>query len=313
MKTYSLNTVKMKIILLSTIFLGGMTWAHAQSERPSGLQDTAMMGGGITSAINLNQNAVRQTPNAYPVPRGWEVAIDSSSTAKSDNESKKSKGYFGGLSFSTVTMLQFTGDVQNPDEVEKEDWSWGGPDTLGLFTSDVTNSWRIEFNPFEYRQKILGEFIGITTGIGFDWWRLSVNADRELYYDESTEQVASNVLPTDSLDVTSHRLDVAYIRVPLLVSVRTDRDADEGLHIEAGLVGGYRLVGQYFREYKTAFNTTTEKDNTFPLNPFSINARLSFGYGNVSVFGEAALLPTFEEVRSPAVHSGSVGIHFAFN
>ena len=210
-------------------------------------------------------------------------------------------------------MLEFTGDAQNPDEVEKEDWSWGGPDTLGLFTSDVTNSWRIEFNPFEYRQRVLGEFIGITTGIGFDWWRMSVDADRELYYDEATEQVASYVLPVDSLDVTSHRLDVVYIRVPFLLSIRTDRDADEGLHIEAGLIGGYRLIGQYFREYNTAFNTTTEKDKSFPLNPFSINARLSLGYGNVSVFGEVALLPTFEEVRSPAVHSGSVGLHFAFN
>lgn len=293
--------------------------ARSQNE---GLMDTATIGAGIADALMVNQKALRLSAqdqeattriNKFPMPQGWAVALDSTGTSASSNDKERSKGYFGGLSISAVTMMQFAGDVQNPDEVATEDFTWGAPDTLGLLTSDVTNSWRLEFNPFEYRQKILGEFLGITTGIGFDWWRMSVDANRELYYDESADQIASNLLPTDSLDVKKHRLDAVYVRLPILVSLRTAKEADEGLHLEAGVVGGYRLTGRYYREYDTNFNTTTQLDKSFPINPFSLNGRLAFGYGNVSVVAEIGLLPTFEETRSPAVNNGSVGIHFAFN
>lgn len=287
-----------------------------------GLMDTATIGAGIADALLVNHKALHRTnnegtpstiSNKYPLPQDWTACIDSTGSGSSSQKDERSKGYFGGLSLSAITMMQFAGDVQNPDEVVTEDFTWGAPDTLGLLTSDVTNSWRLEFNPFEYRQKILGEFLGITTGIGFDWWRMSVDSNRELYYDEATDQIASTLLPADSLDVKKHRLDAVYVRLPILVSLRTDKDADEGLHLEAGVVGGYRLIGRYYREYDENFTTTTQQDKSFRINPFSINGRVAFGYGNVSVVAEIGLLPTFEETRSPAVNNGSVGIHLAFN
>ena len=315
MRTY----ISACLVLLAS--LGIIRPNNLSAQAPTeGLMDTSTIGAGFSDAIALNQRALGrfssfgvETTNAISEDLLVRVCLDSTSTKGGAKKDERSKGYFGGLSFAAVTPLQFAGDVQNPDAVETDDISWGAPDTLGLLTSDVTNSWRFEFNPFEYRQKILGEFLGITTGIGFDWWRMSVAGNRKLYFDEATDQVASELFPVDSLDVKKHRLDAVYVRLPILVSLRTDKDADEGLHLEAGLVGGYLLTGQYLREFDTPSNTTTEKDKTFPLNPFSVNARVAFGYGNVSVVAEAGLLPTFEEERGPALHNGSVGIHFAFN
>ena len=274
-------------------------------ERASG-SELQGFGDGLADALSLSARST-----------SWNKSSFSAAVCLEDTmryaEDERSKGYFGGLGFSAVTLMHFSGDVQNPDEVESGDIIWGGPDSLGLFTDNITNSWRLEFNPFEYRQKILGEFLGITTGVGFDWWRIAVENNHELSFDENTDQVVANILPEDSLDVQKHRLDAIYLRVPVLVSFRTSKKPDEGLHIEAGVVGGYRLVGQYFREFRQFTQVTTNTDKSFPFNGFSVNARFAFGYGNVSVVGEAGLIPTFAETRAPALHSGSVGIHFAFN
>lgn len=263
-------------------------------------------GDGLADALSLSARSTSWDKSSYS------TAVCLEDTVRY-TEDERSKGYFGGLGISAVTMMQFSGDVQNPDEVQSDDIIWGGPDSLGLFTDNITNSWRLEFNPFEYRQKILGEFLGITTGVGLDWWRIAVESNHELNFDETTDQVVANILPEDSLDVQKHRLDAIYLRVPVLVSFRTSKKPDEGLHIEAGVVGGYRLVGQYFREFRQFNQITTNTDKNFPFNGFSVNARFAFGYGNVSVVGEAGLIPTFAETRAPALHSGSVGIHFAFN
>ena len=75
----------------------------------------------------------------------------------------ESKGNWSGLSFSALSMAQFQGNLEDYTA------TWGAREDLGLITDDAFDSFRVSINPFERRQKLLGEFLGITTGIGFDW------------------------------------------------------------------------------------------------------------------------------------------------
>ena len=235
-------------------------------------------------------------------------AITCPSDSIDTREKKKieSKGNWRGLSFNALSMAQFQGNLEDYTA------TWGAREDLGLITDDAFESFRFSINPFERRQKLLGEFFGFTTGIGFDWIRLGIAPDRVLGYDEESDTVVAYDLQPVSTEVEINRINAVYLRVPLLASVHLFRAGSSGLHAEGGLVAGYLLHGKYNREYKLgATRTVTEED--FPVSPLQLSARIGVGFGKVSLLGEAALLPFFEEnpADSPSMHSFTVGIQVA--
>lgn len=230
------------------------------------------------------------------------------STEVRNKRKMESKGNWSGLSFSALSMAQFQGNLENYTA------TWGAREDLGLITDDAFDSFRVSINPFERRQKLLGEFLGITTGIGFDWIRLGVAPDRVLEYDDSSETVVTTVLEPNSVDVSVNRINAVYLRVPVLASVHLFRSGGSGLHAEGGFVAGYLLHGKYNREFQSGTtDTVTEED--FPVAPLQLSARIGVGFGKVSLLGEAALLPFFDEnpADSPSMHSFSVGIQVALS
>jgi len=243
---------------------------------------------------------------SHAVASTWMNAQNDSTQTKSKSESE---GYWGGISLSAASMAQFQGNLENYDA------SWGARPDLGMVTDDALISWRMELNPFEYRQRILGEFVAFTTGLGFDWWHFGVDNEHILQLDESTEMVTALEVSGDSLNMQKNQLNAVYLRLPLLISLRTARSGSKGLHVEAGLVGGYLLGRSYEYEYKMNGSTSNFKEDNFPINPLQINARIGIGFKNVSLLGEASLLPFFDEVQTdaPTMHSFSLGLQFAFN
>lgn len=243
---------------------------------------------------------------SHAVASTWINAQNDSTHTKSKTESE---GYWGGISLSAASMAQFQGNLENYDA------SWGVRPDLGMVTDDALISWRMELNPFEYRQRILGEFVAFTTGLGFDWWHFGVDNEHILQLDESTEMVTALEVSGDSLNMQKNQLNAVYLRLPLLISLRTARSGSKGLHVEAGLVGGYLLGRSYEYEYKMNGSTSNFKEDNFPINPLQINGRIGIGFKNVSLLGEASLLPFFDEVQTdaPTMHSFSLGLQFAFN
>ncbi len=230
------------------------------------------------------------------------------STEVRNKRKMESNGNWSGLSFSALSIAQFQGNLENYTA------TWGAREDLGLVTDDAFDSFRISINLFERRQKLLGEFLGITTGIGFDWIRLGVTPDRVLRYDASSETVVATVLEPNSVDVSVNRINAVYLRVPVLASVHLFRSGGRGLHAEGGFVAGYLLHGKYNRELQSGTtDTVTEED--FPVAPLQLSARIGVGFGKVSLLGEAALLPFFDEnpADSPSMHSFSVGIQVALS
>ena len=232
------------------------------------------------------------------------VFLSDSTEIKTENKAK-SLGNWRGMSMSAVSMAQFQGNLESYSA------SWGPRDGLGMITDDALTSWRLELNPFEKRQRMLGEFIGITTGLGFDWWHVGVDDSHRLQFDEAMDVVTADAFSPDSINVSKNFINAVYLRVPLLASLHTYRSGKSGFHVEAGLVGGYLLHGKYTFEQKTSSSTNTAVED-FPISPLQVNARLAVGFGKMSLLGEASLLPFFEEnpMDSPSMRSFSVGLQF---
>ena len=140
-------------------------------------------------------------------------------------EKAKSVGNWRGFSASTVSMIQFQGYMEDYDA------SLGARDGLGIVSGDVTQSWRVEFNPFEKRQRVLGEFIGLTTGLGFDWWRVGIDDLHRLQFEDASNSVTAEVLSPDSIQVTKNHVNAVYMRIPLLASLHTYKREIGSAHV----------------------------------------------------------------------------------
>ena len=94
---------------------------------------------------------------AFPFEAKSSDWLESDSLSKSKKK-PESEGYWGGISLNKVLMGQFQGNLEDYDAY------WGAPTHLGMKLDHVTESWRVELNPFEYRQRFIGEYIAFTTG-----------------------------------------------------------------------------------------------------------------------------------------------------
>ncbi len=236
------------------------------------------------------------------------TSIPNDSLNLKKEEKAKSVGNWRGFSASTVSMILFQGNMEDYDA------SLGARDGLGIVSEDVTQSWRVEFNPFEKRQRVLGEFIGLTTGLGFDWWRFGVDDLHRLQFEDASNSVTAEVLSPDSMQVTKNHVNAVYIRIPLLASLHTYKRGGNGFHLEAGVVGGFLLHGEYIFEQQN-LSIHEYKREDFPINPFQLHGRMAIGFGKMSLLGEVSLLPFFDEspLDTPGMHSFSVGLQFRFS
>ena len=91
--------------------------------------------------------------------------------------------------------------------------------------------------------------MGFTTGLGFDWWHYGVDNSHILIHDEANNIITSEPISNDTINIQKNQLNAVFLRLPLLVSIRTARSGSKGLHVEAGFVGGYLLGNSYQYEY----------------------------------------------------------------
>lgn len=235
-----------------------------------------------------------------------------SARSVSAEERKKwgQQGNWAGFGVGTGIFLHHA-DLQSwdPWRLLSDEVIFEAPAAWELETANVASNWRLEANPIEYRQRILGNLVGITTGVGVDWWRVGI--DNAYRWNPDTASI--DVQAVGGGEVLRNRLNMGWVRIPVLASIRTAKEADKGLHIEAGAVGGYRVFGVLARETKTGGSVVRETSHDLAINTFQLNARVLVGIRKVSVFIEAPLLPLFTEAPDRFAAAGTLGLHFAMH
>lgn len=190
-----------------------------------------------------------------------------------------------------------------------------------FLAGNVFNSWHMGVALAEYRQRIFTDQIGISTGFGLDWMRLKVDAEQIHRNTALMPDVANAPLDTAgnwAVDTQKSHVQAGYLRVPLLLSLRTASSAEDGLHLEAGIVGGVRLFSSYVHKYSDDANRYKDRISGFGLSPLQFNGRITVGYENISVFSEFALNELFggvsedpvSSVVAPVVYPWTIGLVF---
>jgi len=92
------------------------------------------------------------------------------------------------------------------------------------------------FNFFEFKAPIFKQYIGITTGLGWNVSTLSFSNNYDLMHNDSSVYAVSNA----SQSYRSNTLYVQYLKLPLLLDFSTKMEQKKSFYFASGFVEGKR-------------------------------------------------------------------------
>lgn len=193
--------------------------------------------------------------------------------AHRDNEA-----HWAGIDFGFTVLMNQAGGTSFPGE--------------SYLKNDVARSQVWNFNILEHKFKIVKEYVGITTGLGFSLNQVSFDNNFVLGASgDSTFAIQDTLIGYDK-----NKLRATYLTVPLLLEFNTNKDNNKGFYLAAGVVGGLRIASRYKTVHKEGGDKVKSvQKGDYNLNPFKLDATVRLGYGSFGAFASYNMLPLFEK------------------
>lgn len=178
------------------------------------------------------------------------------------------------------------------------------PKGLENWELDYGRSIGWSLNLLEKRFALADRYLGLVTGIGFDWDRYAFEKNVSLRANSD-----STWSMKDGTDYDESKLKVTYLRVPLLFELNTSRIPDNSFHLSVGAIGSWRIHSKFEQEYsKDGTDFTSEKKARFNLNSFRYSLTTRLGYSNYNIFFEYSPMPLFQRGEGPEFYPFNVGV-----
>lgn len=177
---------------------------------------------------------------------------------------------------------------------------------------DPAQSFSYSFNFGEQRIRIIKDYFGIVTGLGFtnsrygfkdDHVRLLANADSTWGFHDST-------LVTG---FTKNQLRVNYFNIPILFQINTSKYEDKNFHIAFGMIGGIRMSSKVKYKYDVFGGQNDHKEKgRYNINPFQLSATARIGFRDFGLFANYNILSLYESDKSETAYPLTFGASFHF-
>ena len=175
-----------------------------------------------------------------------------------------------------------------------------------IFAINPLQSFNIHLNPLQKRFSILKDYIGLTTGLGFNWKRYDLlNTGVHILAGAKDSLIITNT----GLNYEKSTLRTSYLQIPLMLELQFKNSKSKVWHMNMGVVGKLKLGNSWM--YRTSNSRTVVKDD-FLFNPFLLSGQVSIGYENVNVFSEIGLTNLFKRTSNYSMRNFSAGIMFSF-
>ncbi|MCX6294527.1 MAG: DUF2807 domain-containing protein [Bacteroidetes bacterium] len=182
------------------------------------------------------------------------------------------------------------------------------PSNANFLELDYAKSIQFGLNLFEKDFHIYKNYVNLVTGFGFDFNHYAFQNSITLNGD--TTYLAAR---TDStIDYKKNKLNVCYIKIPLMLEFNTSKNANKNFHIAVGAELAYR-IGSVTKQKYEINNVEYElkhKDD-YNLEPFRYSAVARIGYNNVTLFADYGLNRLFKKDKGPQVYPFTVGVTIA--
>ena len=179
---------------------------------------------------------------------------------------------------------------------------------LSFLTLDPSKSIGFQLNFAEKRFPIIKDYLGVVTGLGFQWNRYSIKGDYD--FNVVNDTLVANAT---GINYTKNTLSSTYLQAPLLLQISTSKNPNKAWNISAGIVGGISVDARQIQKWEA--DDKKNKDKTkddFQFNPFQASLMATIGYGDWSLYATYGLSDVFNEGAAPKVRGVNAGILLSF-
>ncbi len=215
----------------------------------------------------------------------------------SGKPSKNSLTYWAGFDFGISMLMDWnkTFDLNSPH-----------------LQMDPASSGSFSINFMEQRIRLVKDYFGIVTGLGFTNQRFGFK-DPYLRLDADNLSTYGTIDSSLVSGFSKNQLRVNYFNVPLLFQVNFSKKPRKNFHIAFGAIGSVRVNSNTKYKYEVPNGETKNKEKgRYNLNPFQVQATVRLGFRNFGIFTNYSLLPLFEKDKSEVAYPLTFGasIHF---
>jgi len=239
---------------------------------------------------------------------GKQIIIIGNDTTMIDVEDDDPDGYagrYGGdltywSAFEVGVNLPMNGDFQN---------SFNSPH----LKTDPSQSFVYSFNFAEQRIRIIKDYFGIVTGLGFTNSRYGFD-DKRMRLQSNADSTYGQLDTTLFNGFSKNQLRINTFNIPILFQINTSKNEDNNFHISFGAIGGVRIGSnvKYKYDLATGGDTKNKEKGNFNLNPFQVLGTVRMGYKDFGLFANYDILSLYKTGKSEIAYPLSFGasLHF---
>ncbi len=228
------------------------------------------------------------------------INLDSTRSSKDDDgnfwdEDDDKPAYFQHWSGVSIGINMLVNDQQ----------SIAKPAGAAYLELNHARSWNFNFNLFEKNIPIVKNYLQLSTGVGINTNTYSFRSNSSLVPGTDSVQAIPSQVSFDR-----NRLNTTAVRIPLLLGINTSKDPDKGLHLTAGVVGGYTMgINLEQKYFSNGEKHVTRVRNDFNVNRWNASAMVGVGIGDWAyLYSEYQLTSFFENNNDPQVAPFTVGL-----
>lgn len=209
---------------------------------------------------------------------------------------KFGQGHWAGFD---IYMSQFMDDQREMQFNSHPYWENNEVKSIGL-----------NYNIFDLKFPIIGNNLGITTGLGVGYHNYSFRNNYVLQHTADTIFAVSDTV----FDFKSNKLNVGTISIPLLLDYSSNNKFEKSYFMAVGVIGTYNY-GTKQRTTGTYANGDSFDNSTispFNMNRWTLDATVRIGYGHFGMFVSYQLNTMFKTGHTIAVYPFRIGFNVLF-
>ncbi|MCK4464898.1 MAG: outer membrane beta-barrel protein, partial [Bacteroidales bacterium] len=168
------------------------------------------------------------------------------------------------------------------------------PASDNFMNLNTGKSWNVNINFLQYGLGLIGNNIGIVTGLGLELNDYRFDNNNTIIKDDDNGMIVGDpyVLPLEK-----SKFATSYLTAPLLLELQVPTGKrNKMLFLSGGVIGGLKIGSHTKVVYREGGNKQKVKDRgDFNLSPFRYGVTARVGYRALKVFANFYLTPLFED------------------